>query len=467
MKLTVLNFWKANKITDIAELKRVSADLIILKVGQGKVIDDLFEENYKILTDNGFDVGVFYFVLDKYTAKESVDTVADWLRGKRITVLALDIEPPGGGNTVSEKGVEAFRVEWEHRYPKIQMVYSNVAYWKSIMNNSANWGGVIKWVANPGAGTPAMPANWSNWGLWQYKFNQTVEGVTGGVDLNYFHTEELAKLKPFTIAEQEPEAEPPLLWIGKVNGTRGLNVRATPSISGRWFRTLPYLMKVGVYEVHGSWARISPDKPEWCYIAPDCLVKIEAVPVVPPVIVLPPATGTAIDIATFPKMSQNDPKWRYKKLGTSDSSLGGWGCLVTSAAAIYRYYGWDTDTERLNDDMKRWNGFADSNLWRWWVPPLYLKGLTWAREPAGTTARGRIDLVRSLTEKGIPPILCVDFQLATSDLQSHFVVALSVTAENDVIIMDSWDGQIKSFKSAYGNPLWGIWRVDAYVRDDV
>lgn len=462
MKLNVLNFWKANKITDIAALKRVSADLIILKVGQGKVIDDLFETNYKILTDNGFDVGVFYFVLDKYTAKESVDTVANWLRGKKIAVLAPDIEPPGGGNTVSEKGVEAFRVEWERRYSKIQMIYSNVNYWKTIMNNSANWGGVVKWVANNDADTPAMPANWSTWGLWQYKFNQTVDGVTGGVDLNYFHTEELAKLTPFTIPLIDPVPElPSVLWRGRVMGTDGLYVRNMPAKTGRVLRGMIKGTEVDVYEVKDSWARIHPDKPEWCYIALDCLSRIEtSTPAPSPIVDIP--QGTAIDIEKFPKMSQNDPKWRYKKLGTSDSTLGGWGCLVTSAAAIYRYYGWDTDTDRLNEDMKKWNGFQDTNLWRWWVPPLNMKGLTWEREPAGTTARTRIDLVRSLTEKGIPPILCVDFKLSTSDLESHFVVGLAVTPENDIIIMDSWDGKIKSFKSTYGNPLWGIWRVDIY-----
>ena len=463
MKLTVLNFWKANKITDIAALKRASAELIILKVGQGKVVDDLFEENYKILTDNGFDVGVFYFVLDKYTAEESVDTVVEWLRGKNIAALALDIEPPGGGNTVSEKGVEAFRVEWERRYSKIQMIYSNVSQWKSIMNNSANWSGVIKWVANPDADTPAMPANWTNWGLWQYKFNQTVDGVTGGVDLNYFHSEELAKLKPFTIPLIDPVPElPSVLWRGKVNGKDGLYVRNMPAKSGKVLRGLVYGTIVDVYQVTNTWARISPDKPEWVYIAPDCLVKIGATPT-PPVIVIPPTSGSAIDIDSFPRFSQRDPRWVSDKLGTSDSSMGGWGCVVTSNAAVYKYLGIDTDPGRLNKLMIEWNGYDDTNLWRWWTPGLYLP-VTWEREPKGTTARGRIELVRALTNVGIPPVLCVDFNLAQTDLQSHFLIGLSVTEDNDVIIMDSWDGKITSFKSRYGNPLWGIWRIDTYTR---
>jgi hypothetical protein len=465
VKLVILNLWKANKISDIAALKRVSADLILIKVGQGKVIDDLFEENFKLLTENGFDVGVFYFVLDKYSAKESVETLEGWLKGKRISLMALDAEPPGGGNTVSEAGMDAFRAEWERLYPKSLVVYSNQLYWQSIMNNSANWGGVVKWVANPGADKPAMPTNWSDWGLWQFAFNQTIEGVTGGVDLNYYNTAELAKIMPFVIPQIAPVPEPSsVLWRGKVMGTNGLYVRNMPATSGKVLRGMAQGTICNVYQVQNSWARISPDNPEWCYIASDCLSRIPDAPIpVPDPIVTIPA-GSKIDIATFPCFSQNDPRWRYKKLGTSSSTLGGWGCVVTSNASVYKFLGFDTDPDRLNTNMIKWQGYQDTNMWRWWTPPLYMPDLTWEREPSGTTARARIDLVRKLTEQGIPPILCVDFDLRDSDLQSHFVVGLGVTPENDVIIMDSWDGKIKSFKSTYGNPLWGVWRVDIYRR---
>ena len=259
-----------------------------------------------------------------------------------------------------------------------------------------------------------------------------------------------------------PSETTPTLWKGKVNGSLGLYVRNMPAKSGRVLRGLVFGTTVDVYQVSGTWARISPTSPEWVYIAPDCLVKIGIAPV-PPVIVIPPASGSAIDIDSFPCFSQRDPRWASDKLGTSDSSMGGWGCVVTSHAAVYKYLGIDIDPGRLNKLMIEWDGYDDTNLWRWWTPELHLP-VKWEREPKGTTARERIELVRSLTSKGIPPVLCVDFQLATSDLQSHFVVGLGVTAENDVIIMDSWDGQIKSFKSTYGNPLWGIWRVDVSKR---
>lgn len=459
MKLVIPNLWKANTITDIGIVK-VTYPMVILRVGYGGEIDEKFEENYKVLTDAGIPVGVFYFPLDKYASKQMVDWCVTWMKGKTVYFLAPDVEAPapGYGNTLSKATVDGFIAEFQTRVAK-PAIYSNQDKWKTIMQNSTQYADYVHWVANPGSQSPAMPANWNTWGLWQFLFNQDVPGITGGVDLNYFHSEELAKLKPFTIGEPAPEPEEPeVLWIGKVNGTLGLNVRATPSTSGKYLRTLPYLMKVGVYQVQGSWARIDPDKQEWCYIAPDCLVKIEVAPI-PPVIEV--STGTAINVDTFPCFSQRDPTWASDRLGTSGSSFGGWGCLVTAGAAVFKYLGIDTDPGKFNKLMIGWGGFASTNLWCWDVPGRHLP-VIWEREPQGTTARGRIDLVKQLTSQGIPPILCVDFNLSTSDLQSHFVVGLAVTDDNDVVIMDSWDGKVKSFKSTYGNPLWGIWRVDIY-----
>ena len=459
MKLVIPNLWKANTITDIGIVK-ATYPMVILRLGYGSEKDEKFEENYKKLTDAGIPVGVFYLPLDKYTSKQMVDWCVAWMKGKTIYFLTPDVEAPapGYGNTLSKATVDGFIAEFQARVAK-PVLYSNQDKWKTIMQNSTQYADCVKWVSNPGSQSPAMPAGWTTWGLWQFAFNQDVPGITGVVDLNYFNTAELSKLKPFTIPLIDPvPEEPEILWIGKVNGTLGLNVRATPSTSGKWLRTLPYLMKVGVYEVRGSWARIEPTAQAWCFIAPDCLVKIEAAPV-PPAIEVP--TGTAIDVSAFPKFSQRDPAWASDRLGTSDSSFGGWGCLVTAAAAIFKYLSIDTDPGRLNKLMVDWGGFASSNLWCWDVPGRHLP-VTWEREPVGTTARERLDLVKTLTSQGIPPILCVDFNLALTDLQSHFVVGLEVTADKDIIIMDTWDGTVKLFSKAYGNPLWGIWRIDIY-----
>jgi len=49
-----------------------------------------------------------------------------------------------------------------------------------------------------------------------------------------------------------------------------------------------------------------------------------------------------------PQFFQGDPAWRSDLLGPTDGTLGAEGCAVTSVAMVFKYYGIDTDPQRLN-----------------------------------------------------------------------------------------------------------------------
>ena len=66
---------------------------------------------------------------------------------------------------------------------------------------------------------------------------------------------------------------------------------------------------------------------------------------------LPPASGAAIIPADFPRFSQRDPRWASDKLGTSDSTMGGWGCVVTSNAVVTNQHGIEIDMEAAANNM--------------------------------------------------------------------------------------------------------------------
>lgn len=55
----------------------------------------------------------------------------------------------------------------------------------------------------------------------------------------------------------------------------------------------------------------------------------------------------ALDV---PWYSQRDSRWRYTTMRTCGYTIGSQGCLVTSAAMLFDYYGADTDSARLNAD---------------------------------------------------------------------------------------------------------------------
>ena len=80
--------------------------------------------------------------------------------------------------------------ELNGRYPGI---YTAKGYWDQYGNKEAYWKDKIFWVANYGVTSPAVPAPWTDWTLWQYTPSGPAQeyGVDPdfqkGIDLNRFN----------------------------------------------------------------------------------------------------------------------------------------------------------------------------------------------------------------------------------------------------------------------------------------
>lgn len=128
-----------------------------------------------------------------------------------------------------------------------------------------------------------------------------------------------------------------------------------------------------------------------------------------------------------PHFCQHDPRWKQDRLGWTDGTLGGEGCAVTASAMVLKYYGVDTDPQRLNNYLSATGGYTREG-WIYW-------------EAAANLAPGR---VRKAYED--PPSFClIDWNLIhgnpviarvrLSGGITHFVV---VTGKNgfDYLIND-------------------------------
>lgn len=158
-------------------------------------------------------------------------------------------------------------------------------------------------------------------------------------------------------------------------------------------------------------------------------------------------------ILNVPIFGQRDPKWANKPLGSSTSTLGGYGCLVTCLAMLAKYYGKDTDPDRLNTALKNINGFANGNLYKWYegITKLYtdvtITKLQNCPNPLTTTD---FNAIKAEIDAGRPVILQVDFIPATSTVDMHFV--LLVGYEGDTYwVNDPWYGD-KANLTRYGDP---------------
>jgi ABC-type bacteriocin/lantibiotic exporter with double-glycine peptidase domain len=66
-----------------------------------------------------------------------------------------------------------------------------------------------------------------------------------------------------------------------------------------------------------------------------------------------------------PPFRQADPRWHADRLGDTTDTLGGEGCAVTSAAMVLKWYGVDTDPQRLNAYLSTHQGYAGSAYIIW------------------------------------------------------------------------------------------------------
>lgn len=190
-----------------------------------------------------------------------------------------------------------------------------------------------------------------------------------------------------------------------------------------------------------------------------------------------------------PLQWQADPRWSKEKLGFSNSTIGGWGCLLTCGSMLYSSaLAREVTPPELNQVFKN-NGkyFADpfglakNNLW---VPTMFYKIY---RDAVQWVSRGR-EIQRPQSNQGMSmlrgwlkedaknfAILKLDFNPNINSCQSHFVVAWGVSSKGEVLVNDpafNFSGNLrtesetvyfgmKKTKNFYGSDDQNsIWRYD-------
>jgi len=158
----------------------------------------------------------------------------------------------------------------------------------------------------------------------------------------------------------------------------------------------------------------------------------DAAPSVPPVLPIPP----------LKQFSQRDPRWSSIKLGTSNETMYGSGCLVTAVASVGAVLDPEMDPLKLVTWMNANGGFADDGRMLITKPTAFIDGLEYAGYHLWRLDSQDADmmLVREALARG-PVIIQVDYDSTDNDLDSHFVVATH-EEDGDLWIMDPWTGEM-------------------------
>lgn len=128
---------------------------------------------------------------------------------------------------------------------------------------------------------------------------------------------------------------------------------------------------------------------------------------------------------------QNDEKWKNTKLGNSNETIGGWGCLLTSATMMLNGLGYNETPETVNEKMKAMGGFQGAFFIPSMLPYAYPSLIYKSMQPCGSYP-APVSLIDAAVAAGKPVILQVDWN-KQAGIQTHFVLVKDKKGDDYVL----------------------------------
>ena len=132
---------------------------------------------------------------------------------------------------------------------------------------------------------------------------------------------------------------------------------------------------------------------------------------------------------------QNDERWKNTKLGNSSETIGGWGCLLTSATMMLNGIGYNETPETVNEKMKKAGGFQGAFFIPSVLPYVWANCAYRDMQPCESFP-APIPQIDAAVAAGKPVILQVDWN-KQAGVQTHFVLVKEKKG-NDYIIYDPY-----------------------------
>ncbi|HSM71738.1 MAG TPA: C39 family peptidase [Anaerolineales bacterium] len=128
---------------------------------------------------------------------------------------------------------------------------------------------------------------------------------------------------------------------------------------------------------------------------------------------------------------QNDEKWKNTKLGNSSETIGGWGCLLTSATMMLNGIGYNETPETVNEKMKKAGGFQGA----FFIPsvlPFIWPNCAYRDMQPCENSPAPVAQIDAAVAQGKPVILQVDWN-KQAGIQTHFVLVKEKKGDDYVL----------------------------------
>lgn len=154
---------------------------------------------------------------------------------------------------------------------------------------------------------------------------------------------------------------------------------------------------------------------------------------------------TPISIPTF--YAQRDKRWANDSLGKTTETMGEVGCLVSSVAMNFSYYGIDVTPKSLNDALTKVEGYTP----RGWLIWSKLSTVTNKQISTSFPTLSHDTIYRSL-HKGTPVLAKVYIHKVIP----HWVLVVGVDSQGEYLILDPLTKGGVSTLSSYGKYIYAI-----------
>lgn len=158
---------------------------------------------------------------------------------------------------------------------------------------------------------------------------------------------------------------------------------------------------------------------------------------------------------SVPLFTQHDPRWGNTKLGTSSYTIGTDGCTITSMAMLVKYYGKDTDPQRLDAMTTNVGGFSGGSAYIWGSLTTIYPDIAFTQIKEYPNDPAPVDALRKELDLGHPIPVWLDSNPRQAGNQMHWVLLVGYEG-NDFWINDPWTGDQVLFTSRYGDPVKAI-----------
>jgi len=128
---------------------------------------------------------------------------------------------------------------------------------------------------------------------------------------------------------------------------------------------------------------------------------------------------------------QNDELWKNTRLGNSNETIGGWGCLLTSATMMLNGMGFNETPVTVNEKMKKNGGFLEALFIPSKLPYVFPGTLYKGMQPCESFP-APVALIDAAVAAGKPVILQVDWN-KHAGIQTHYVLVKEKKGDDYVL----------------------------------